>query len=432
MQAAVASERGISQASNIEKVFRKVSWRLIPFLLLCYVLSYLDRVNVGFAKLEMLSDLKMSDAVYGLGAGIFFLGYFIFEVPSNILITRVGARRWIARIMISWGILSALMMFVKNEYAFYAVRFLLGMAEAGFFPGIIYYLTKWYPADRRGRATSLFLTAIALAGVIGGPVSGWILHGMGGVAGLAGWQWLFVFEGLPSVLVGFWVLAYLDNEVSDAKWLSEEEKALILSLLSAEDATKTHSRIGSALASGRTWLFAAIYFLLVFALYGISFWLPTIIKAVGVKDALQIGILSAIPWAAGCIAMILVARSSDRSGERRWHVALPTLLGAIGFIISVQFSQNIALSMLGLSIATMGIMAALPVFWSMPTAYLGGMGAAAGIALINSFGNLSGFLGPTLIGMMKTATNSLNGSVYLLALCLLLGAVLTLLSPRPR
>jgi MFS family permease len=334
--------------------------------------------------------------------------------------------------MISWGILSALMMFVKNEYAFYAVRFLLGMAEAGFFPGIIYYLTKWYPADRRGRATSLFLTAIALAGVIGGPVSGWILHGMGGVAGLAGWQWLFVFEGLPSVLVGFWVLAYLDNEVSDAKWLSEEEKALILSLLSAEDATKTHSRIGSALASGRTWLFAAIYFLLVFALYGISFWLPTIIKAVGVKDALQIGILSAIPWAAGCIAMILVARSSDRSGERRWHVALPTLLGAIGFIISVQFSQNIALSMLGLSIATMGIMAALPVFWSMPTAYLGGMGAAAGIALINSFGNLSGFLGPTLIGMMKTATNSLNGSVYLLALCLLLGAVLTLLSPRPR
>lgn len=415
-------------ASNIDRIYKKITLRLIPFLLFCYILSYLDRVNIGFAKLQMLNDLQFSDAVYGLGAGVFFLGYFFFEVPSNILMHKIGARRWIARIMISWGILSAAMMFVEGATSFYVLRFLLGLAEAGFFPGIIYYLTRWYPADRRGRATSLFLTAIALAGVIGGPLSGWILRDTNGMAGLAGWQWMFLIEGIPSVIAGFFLLRYLDDKVEDAKWLTDAEKREVIALLQKEAATKTHSATGKAFASGRTWLLSAIYFLFVFSLYGISFWLPTIIKATGVTDALNIGLLSAVPWAAGVIGMILLARSADRRGERRWHIAITSVVGAIGFVISVKFSSNVPLAMLGMSIATMGIMSVLPIFWSIPTAYLGGAAAAAGIALINSFGNLSGFVGPSLIAWIKGITGTLDSGVYLLAACLLAGGLLTLLT----
>lgn len=415
-------------ASNIDRIYKKITLRLIPFLLFCYILSYLDRVNIGFAKLQMLSDLQFSDAVYGLGAGVFFLGYFFFEVPSNILMHKIGARRWIARIMISWGILSAAMMFVEGPTSFYVLRFLLGLAEAGFFPGIIYYLTRWYPADRRGRATSLFLTAIALAGVIGGPLSGWILRDTNGMAGLAGWQWMFLIEGIPSVIAGFFLLRYLDDKVEDAKWLTDAEKREVIALLQKEEATKTHSATGKAFASGRTWLLSAIYFLFVFSLYGISFWLPTIIKATGVTDALNIGLLSAVPWAAGVIGMILLARSADRRGERRWHIAITSVVGAIGFVISVKFSSNVPIAMLGMSIATMGIMSVLPIFWSIPTAYLGGAAAAAGIALINSFGNLSGFVGPSLIAWIKGITGTLDSGVYLLAACLLAGGLLTLLT----
>ena len=412
--------------TNIDRIYKKITLRLIPFLLFCYILSYLDRVNIGFAKLQMLGDLQFSDAVYGLGAGVFFLGYFFFEVPSNIIMHKVGARRWIARIMVSWGILSAAMMFVEGATSFYVLRFLLGLAEAGFFPGIIYYLTRWYPADRRGRATSLFLTAVALAGVIGGPLSGWILRDTNGVAGLAGWQWMFLIEGIPSIITGFFLLRYLDDKVEDAKWLTDAEKREVIALLQKEAGTKTHSATGKAFASGRTWLLSAIYFLFVFSLYGISFWLPTIIKAAGVKDSLDIGLLSALPWAAGVIAMVLLARSADRRGERRWHIAIPAVIGAIGFVISVKFSANVPVAMLGMSIATMGIMSVLPIFWSIPTAYLGGAAAAAGIALINSFGNLSGFAGPSLMGWVKGVTGTLDSGVYLLAACLLAGGLLTL------
>lgn len=412
--------------TGIDRIYKKITLRLIPFLLFCYILSYLDRVNIGFAKLQMLGDLQFSDAVYGLGAGVFFLGYFFFEVPSNIIMHKVGARRWIARIMVSWGILSAAMMFVEGATSFYILRFLLGLAEAGFFPGIIYYLTRWYPADRRGRATSLFLTAVALAGVIGGPLSGWILRDTNGVAGLAGWQWMFLIEGIPSIITGFFLLRYLDDKVEDAKWLTDAEKREVIALLQKEAGTKTHSATGKAFASGRTWLLSAIYFLFVFSLYGISFWLPTIIKATGVKDSLDIGLLSALPWAAGVIAMVLLARSADRRGERRWHIAIPAVIGAIGFVISVKFSANVPVAMLGMSIATMGIMSVLPIFWSIPTAYLGGAAAAAGIALINSFGNLSGFAGPSLMGWVKGVTGTLDSGVYVLAACLLAGGLLTL------
>jgi D-galactonate transporter len=422
----------LGDASSIDQIYKKITVRLIPFLLFCYILSYLDRVNIGFAKLQMANDLQFSDAVYGLGAGVFFLGYFFFEVPSNIIMHNVGARRWIARIMVSWGILSAAMMFVQGTTSFYVLRFLLGVAEAGFFPGIIYYLTRWYPAERRGRATSQFLMAIALSGVIGGPLSGWILRDTDGVAGLAGWQWMFLIEGIPTVIAGLFLLRYLDDKVEDAKWLTSAEKREVIALMQKEEATKTHSATGKAFASGRTWLLSVIYFLFVFSLYGISFWLPTIIKAAGVKDALDIGLLSALPWAAGVIAMLLVAHSADRRGERRWHIFIPAVIGTIGFLISVKFSGNVPIALLGMSIATMGIMSVLPIFWSLPTAYLGGAAAAAGIALINSFGNLSGFVGPSLMGWIKGVTGTLDSGVYMLAGCLLAGGLLTLFTTAKR
>jgi MFS family permease len=311
-----------------EATYRKVTWRLAPFLMLCYVVAYLDRVNVGFAKLQMTTDLGLSDAVYGFGAGIFFLGYFIFEVPSNVILHKVGARVWIARIMVSWGVISMLTMFVTTPTMFYVMRFLLGLAEAGFFPGIILYLTYWYPAHRRGRMTTLFMTAIALSGVIGGPVSGYILKSFNGMNGWHGWQWLFLLEGVPSVIVGIMVFLMLDDRISKAKWLTNEEKELLERQVSAEEATKHDMPISQVLRSGRVLMFSLTYFSFVMGLYGVSFWLPTIIKATGVTDSFMIGLLSAIPFAAAVVAMVLVSRSADRRRERRWHIALPAFAGA--------------------------------------------------------------------------------------------------------
>lgn len=420
---------GVAAESFETATYNKVGWRLIPFLLLCYVVSYLDRVNVGFAKLQMLQDLHLSDAIYGLGAGIFFIGYFLFEVPSNLILHRVGARIWIARIMLTWGVISAAMMFVSSATSFYVVRFLLGAAEAGFFPGIILYLTYWYPAERRGRMVALFLTAVALSGVIGGPVSGWIMQSMGGVAGLKNWQWLFVLEGLPSIVLGIFTLFYLDDGIDRAKWLTREEKALLARNIQADNAHKTDLRIGAVFGTGRVWLMCLIYFSFVMGLYGVSFWLPTIIKATGVKDALQIGVLSAIPFAFAVVAMIWVSRSSDRSRERRWHIAIPSLLGAVGLVLSAVWAHNTLLAMIALTVATMGTLTAIPLFWSLPTAFLAGTGAAAGIALINSVGNLAGFVSPSMVGWLKELTQSTNAGMYLLAAALVLGALLTLSVP---
>lgn len=410
-----------------EATYRKVTWRLIPFLLLCYVAAYLDRVNVGFAKLQMLSELHLSEAAYGLGAGIFFLGYFLFEVPSNVILHRVGARKWIARIMISWGCLSASMMFVQNEIMFYCLRFLLGAAEAGFFPGIILYLTYWFPARRRGRATSWFLLALALSGLIGGPLSGWIMRDLHAVAGLSGWQWMFLIEGLASIPLGIMVLAFLDDRVADASWLTREERQLVIDNIAREERGKVALSVRATLTHRHVWHMSAIYFCLVISLYGVSFWLPSLIKAMGVKDALHVGLLSAVPWGFGAVAMLLGARSGDRHNERRWHIATAALLGVAGLIISVLFQNNIIVAMMGLTLATMGILTTLPLFWCLPTAILGGSAAAAGIALINSLGNLSGFVGPYLVGYLKDATNSTSTGMYMLAGFLAVGAVLTLL-----
>ncbi|CAG9165053.1 Putative metabolite transport protein NicT [Cupriavidus laharis] len=420
---------GVSDAAFEDATYRKVSWRLVPFLLLCYVVAYLDRVNVGFAKLQMLNDLKFSETIYGLGAGIFFIGYFLFEVPSNVILHKVGARIWIARIMITWGAISAAMMFVTTPTMFYVLRFLLGIAEAGFFPGIILYLTYWYPANRRGRTTTFFMTAIALSGVIGGPLSGWAMQAFDGHNGWSGWQWMFLLEGIPSILVGLWVLAYLDDRIAHARWLTAEEKALLERNIASEDAHKEDPPIRTVLASPRVWLMSAIYFCFVMGLYGVSFWLPTIIKQTGVKSALDIGLLTAIPYGCAVVGMVLTAYSADRSGERRWHIAIPAVAGALGLLLSVHWHDSTALAMVALTLATIGILTTLPLFWSLPTAFLAGTGAAAGIALINSLGNLAGFLSPYAVGWLKDLTKTTDSGMYLLAACLVAGAALTLSVP---
>src|SRR6201996_7147691 len=283
--------------SAADAVYRKVALRLIPLLFLCYIAAYLDRVNVSFAKLQMQQQLGLSESVYGLGSGIFFIGYFIFEIPSNVMLHKVGAGRWIARIMVTWAILSAAMMFVSSPTSFYIVRFLLGVAEAGFFPGIILYLTYWFPAARRGRATSLFLAAIAVAGLVGNPVSGWIMHSLSGVNGWQGWQWLFVLEAVPSLVLGVLAWFWLEDRVKNAQWLTPQERELIARDIAAEESHKADGSLSSVLSNGKVWLLAFVYFAIVSGLYGVSFWLPTIIKAMGVTDPLQVGFVSAVPWA---------------------------------------------------------------------------------------------------------------------------------------
>ena len=412
-----------------EATYLKVTWRLIPLLLLCYIVAYLDRVNVGFAKLQMAGDLGFSDAVYGLGAGMFFIGYFFFEVPSNIILHRVGARVWIARIMVTWGIVSGGMMFIQTETQFYVMRFLLGLAEAGFFPGIILYLTYWYPAHRRARIVTMFMTGIPLAGVIGGPLSGWIMKSWDQVSGLQGWQWMFLLEAIPSVLIGFVVYFYLDDRITSAKWLEDEERAILKQRIEEEESQKEHVPMMQVFKSGRMWTMSAIYFTMAMSLYGVSFWLPTIIKGMGVTDNLEIGLLSSLPWIAAVFSMLLFARSADKMRERRWHVVVPMLMGSTGLILSVLLSGNHYLSFAALVLACMGIVSAIPLFWSLPTAFLVGVGAAAGIAAINSIANLAGFLAPYLVGWLKQVTSSTDSGMYLLAAVLVMGAGITLTVP---
>ncbi len=416
--------------SPSDAVYRKVAWRLLPFLFVCYVVAYLDRVNVGFAKLQMLSDLKFSETAYGLGAGIFFIGYFLFEVPSNLILHRTGARRWIARIMVTWGVLSAGMMFVNSEMTFYVLRFFLGAAEAGFFPGIILYLTYWFPAQQRGRIVALFMTAIAMSGVIGGPLSGWIMTAFAGVNGWAGWQWLFLLEGAPSVLMGIAVLFFLDDAIQDAKWLNSEEKTLLVRNIAADQKTQNHMSVGQTLRDPRVWLLSGLYFCFIMGLYGVSFWLPQLIKGLGVKDLMSIGLLSAIPYGVAAVAMVLVGRGSDLKGERRLHLVVPALLGAVGLALAGVYGSQPVFGMLALTLGTAGVLSVLPVFWTLPTALLGGAGAAAGIALINSIGNLAGFLSPYMVGAIKDATGNTTLALYALASSMVLGALLALLATR--
>ena len=427
----VTSERAPSPSALESGVYRKVTWRLLPFLMLCYAVAYLDRVNIGFARLQMLDDLAFSETIYGLGAGMFFIGYVLFEVPSNVILHRVGARIWIGRIMISWGLVSASFMFVASPTMFYALRFLLGVAEAGFYPGIILYLTYWFPSYRRARVIALFMTAIPVSGILGGPLSGWIMDTFAGHRGLAGWQWLFVIEGMPAIVLGVVTIWYLDDGIRSARWLNAEEKRVLEDRLREDSVGVLQDRsVWSILGDRRIWHLSGIYFCAAMGQYGLTFWLPALMQAAGVKGALEIGLLTAIPYSAAVVGMILFGRSADRRRERRWHAAMPFLIGAVGLSLTVQAGAHTALAVVCLSIAAIGILSAAPLFWGLPTAFLGGAAAAAGIATINSIGNLGGFVSPYVVGWLRDATSSSAMGMYVIVVVLLLGAGGILLVPK--
>lgn len=406
------------------KTYRKVDLRLIPFLFVCYILAYLDRVNVGFAKLQMVKDLSLSDAAYATGAGIFFIGYFFFEVPSNVLLKKFGARMWITRIMISWGAISSCMVFVKGEWSFYVMRLLLGIAEAGFFPGVIFYLTLWYPSKLRSTRTAWFVAAIAVSGVLGNPISGLIMENLAGALGLTGWQWLFLVEGIPSMLVGLSVMYYLDSSIEEAKWLTTEEKALLATNVAAEDRHKTEHKLSDAFKSGKVWVLCTVYFTLMIGLYGIAFWLPTIVKAMGVKGYVGVGLITAIPYGVAVIGMILLSNHSDKTGERRLHYVFNVTAGAAGLVLSGIFASNPVLSILFLSISTLGVIGSMPLFWPIPSAFLAGTAAAAGIGIVNSVGNLGGYFGPNIPIWAKQFSSNPSAALYIIAGVLMVGAVL--------
>jgi D-galactonate transporter len=433
MSVQAATARGVDApaADFVEQTYRKVFWRLVPFLMLCYVVAYLDRVNVGFAKLQMSQELGFSETVYGLGAGLFFIGYFLFEVPSNVILHRVGARVWIARIMITWGIISAGFMFVNSATSFYIMRFLLGLAEAGFYPGVILYTTTWFPAHRRARVIAVFMSAIPVSGIFGNPLSGWIMDAFNGAYGLSGWQWMFVVEAVPAVLVGLAVFFYLDNRPSEAKWLNPAEQQVIERDIAADGAGKEQSphSIATVFRNGRIWFMSLIYFAFVTGQYGLTFWMPTIVKASGIQGNLNIGLVSAIPFLFAVFVMILLGRSSDRMRERRWHLIVPALCGAVGFVVAASAGSTVV-AIAALAVAAGGVLTCAPLFWSLPTAFLSGAGAAAGIALINSVGNLAGFASPYVIGALRDSTGSTAAGMYALAGMLVIGAVCVFITPK--
>jgi MFS transporter, ACS family, tartrate transporter len=427
-QSATAIASSPSANSELEtSTIRAISLRLIPFLVLAYFFSYLDRVNLGFAALTMNAELKFSPTIFAWGAGIFFIGYFIFEVPSNLALEKFGASRWIARIMVTWGIISALMALVSGVWSFYALRFLLGVAEAGFFPGIILYLTYWYPAKYRARFLAAFAIAVPVSTVIGAPISG-LLLGLDGAMGLKGWQWLFVIEGIPSVVLGVVSWFYLTDRPAKADWLTAEQKAWLSSKLEGETAAKqaaTHLTLGQALASPKVITLSLIYFGFVGALYGMQFWLPQIVKAFGFSNA-QTGFVIALPYLFGSVAMVLWARHSDATHERVAHVGLPLLLTAAALAVC-GYMDNPYVTMVALVVAAIGTFCTFALFWTLPTAWLSGSAAAGAIALINSIGNLAGFGGPYLIGWVKEATGSTSTGLLVLAVLPLIGGLLVFL-----
>jgi ACS family tartrate transporter-like MFS transporter len=401
-----------------ERLYRKIAWRLIPIMMLMYVVAFLDRVNISFAALTMNADLGFSPAVYGWGAGIFFIGYFLFEVPSNLVLERIGARVWIARIMVTWGLVSAAMAFVQGPTSFYILRFLLGIAEAGFLPGMILYLTYWFPQARLSRFVGLFMMAVPLASAIGAPLSTLILAA-DGAGGLKGWQWLFIVEGLPSCILGVVVLALLPDGPDKARWLSDDERRTIAARIVADrarHATRVHAALGPALIDARVWLLGLTYFGIVVGLYGVGLWLPQLVRQMGFSIA-EVGALTALPYLISAPVMLLWGRHSDRRRERIRHVALPALMSAAGLVAAVLWPSGV-LPLLALGVATVGIYATLGPFWGLPPIFLTKTAAAGGIALINSVGNLGGFLGPSIVGWALETTRSSAAGFVAIAACL--------------
>ena len=422
-----------------EATIAKVTRRIVPFLMLCYFIAYLDRVNVSFAALQMNKELGLSGAAYGFGAGIFFFSYFVFEVPSNLALERFGARKWIARIMLSWGILSGMMACIPwlgrvtgfgSENAFYGVRVLLGAAEAGFFPGIIFYLTLWFPAVYRARIVGYFMAAVPLSSVIGFPISGLILS-LHGQLGLAGWQWLFILEAVPAIILSVVVFFYLTDRPAHAEWLEPGEREWLDGRLAAEAQARTDAHgigVGQALFNPRVLALAVVYFGAVAANYGTAYWLPQIVKAFGLSN-LQTGLVSALPYIVGTIGMVWYGRRSDRRLERKGHAVVAFAIAALGIGASALLDEPV-LKMIALSVGAFGVFAVLPVFWTFPTAFLSGAAAAAGIAVINSVGNLAGFAGPFAMGWLHDRTGSFAVGLLVIAACAVVALVIVLLLPH--
>jgi MFS transporter, ACS family, tartrate transporter len=420
-------------------VIARVTRRLIPFAFVCYVVAYLDRVNIGFAASALQKDLGLSDTAYGLGAGLFFLGYCLFEIPSNLILERVGARRWIARIMIAWGFVSIGMMFVRGEASFYVARVLLGIAEAGFFPGIVLYLTYWIPASDRARVGALFMMAAPVAVIVGAPVSEAFLK-LHGAWGLTGWQWLFIGEGIPALVLGVFALVILTDKPEQASWLPPDERQWLTSVLRQEEAARNrhgHASFVRAIATPRLWLVTTVYFLNTVVTYGIFLWLPKILRDATAATGMRLSVMTMIPFVAALIAMVVIGRHSDRTGERKWHVAACAMTAATGLILAAQSGNNATLLVLSFTLSQIGQRSVMSVFWAIPPVFLGGTAAAGGIALINAIGNLGGAVGPTVMGWLREMTGAYQGGLLALASALVLEAILasTLrlpdVSPRP-
>jgi D-galactonate transporter len=436
MHAQLAHNVSSSALENpaVKAVFVKIDWRLLPLLLIAYMVAYLDRINIGYAQLQMKQTLPFDDAVYGLGAGIFFIGYFLFEVPSNLLLDRIGARKTLLRIMVLWGLAASAMMFVSTPLQFYVVRFLLGVFEAGFFPGVILYFTYWYPSARRGQVIAIFMSATTIGSLVAGPLCGFILKYFDGFASLHGWQWLFLAQGLPAIVLGFLVYLLLKDKPDQAPWLSTEEKGLI------EDAFRHDIRDVAGKADGtfvqmlqdpKAYALALVYFFLLGATYTIVFWVPTLIQSWGVKDLLLVGIYASIPNAAGIIGMILIGRHSDKRHERRWHFAVCVVIAAVGLFTTTLFQGNLVGSILALAVAVIGIASATPLFFALTSEYLSAGAAAGGLALISSLGNLGPAVSPSINGLILRSTGDNIYSIYFVMALYLLSGTLLLLAIRP-
>ncbi|MGO4377733.1 MFS transporter [Pseudoduganella sp. RAF19] len=425
--AAAAADQTLSSGAVTEAaVVRKAAWRIMPLIMICYLFAFFDRINISFAKFQLQGDLGLSDTAYGLGASLFVVGYVLFEVPSNMLLYKVGARRWIARIMISWGIATAAMVFVNSEWQFYGLRFLIGAMEAGFAPGVLYYLTLWFPTSFRGRVTSMLFLASAFAGLFGAPFSGLILSHMDGVVGIRGWHWLFMLGGAPCVLLGLVVLSQLKDRIEDAKWLSTAEQAVLRNSITQ---TAPHGAGHSLWAAIRTPGFLTlglVYFLIQIASYGLNFWAPHLIRSAGTQNPTVIGLLTAIPYVCGAISMVVVGRMSDASGQRHKFVAGLLILAALGFFSAGLFDTQKHMLELALAVLGAGVVASIPAFWALPPKLVTGAGAAGGIALINTLGQLGGIVSPVMVGRIKDVTGSTTPAMYVIGGLALLCALIVL------
>lgn len=426
-----------SSPETVQRAYRKAYWRLVPFLMACYLLAYLDRTNIGFAKLQFIHDLGLTDAIFGLAAGIFYLGYVLLEVPSNLLLEKIGVRKTLLRIMVLWGACATALAFISEAWHFYLLRFLLGAAEAGFFPGILYYLTLWTPARRRARLTAMFVSSMGITGLIGGPLSGWIMSSLTGVWGIAGWRWLFIAEGILPVIFGIVAYFYLDDAPAEARWLEDDEKAVILADLSAEENAQqghSHHSFAAALRAPQFYYLVGLATAVIASTSGVFFWLPTIIARSGVTDLLSVGLLSAIPFVIGVPLQQMIAFHSDRVMERRWHACVPAFVAAAGWAALPSVAQSPSLALVALTLTVTGTLGIMGPFWTMPSAFLTGPARAGGIALITTLAGLGSFVSPWLVGWLATETGSLAAGHYYYAGLLTLGAVLLLVGipARPR